>query len=309
MAAWDSAEVDDASERAGRAQGARPSRPLIVTADDFGASLAVNEAIERAHREGILTCASLMVGAEAAADAVQRARRLPSLAVGLHVVLVDGRPVLPAEAVPDLVGADGSFSLRLVRAGVRFFFLPRVRRQLEAEIRAQFEAFRATGLPLDHVNAHKHMHLHPTLLGLILRIGSSYGLRAVRLPHEPLRATLCVSRDAALERLGWSLFIGPWMALLRRRLRRAGVRFNDFVFGLGATGAMTERTLLRILECLPEDGVGEIYFHPGAARHDGPVRAQDSSIDDRELAALTSPRVRTALARLGIAPLAFGCLP
>jgi hopanoid biosynthesis associated protein HpnK len=309
MGVWGSAKVKSAELSAAQGQGERPRRPLIVTADDFGASLAVNEAVERAHRAGILTCASLMVGSEAAADAVQRARRLPDLGVGLHVVLVDGRPVLPADAVPDLVEADGRFGLRLVRAGVRFFFLPRVRCQLEAEIRAQFNAFQATRLPLDHVNAHKHMHLHPTVLGLVLRIGSSYGLRAVRLPHELLGAALCVSRDAALGKLGWSLFIAPWMALLRRRLRRAGVRFNDFVFGLATTGAMTEEALLRILECLPEDGVGEIYFHPGAAGHDRPTPDGPRGADDPELAALISPRVRTALARLRIAPLPFGCLP
>ena len=92
-------------------------RRLIVTGDDFGLAVPVNEAIEEAHRHGILTAASLMVGAEAAADAVERARRLPSLRVGLHLVLVEGRSVLPPEAIPDLVDRHGEFSPRLVRAG------------------------------------------------------------------------------------------------------------------------------------------------------------------------------------------------
>ena len=69
---------------------------LIVTADDFGAAREVNEAVESAHRGGVLTAASMMVAAPAAADAVARARRMPALRVGLHVVLVEGRPVLPA---------------------------------------------------------------------------------------------------------------------------------------------------------------------------------------------------------------------
>jgi hopanoid biosynthesis associated protein HpnK len=283
------------------------TRHIVVTADDFGLAPAVNEAVELAHSQGILRCASLMVGAEAAADAVLRAKRLPDLGVGLHVVLVDGRPLLPRDAVPDLVDADGNFGRRMGRAGMRFFFLPRVRRQLAAEIRAQFEAFQATGLPLDHVNAHKHMHLHPTVLGMILRIGRAYGLRAVRLPHEPLSAALCLHRGDPIRRLGWSLFIAPWMALLRRRLHHAGVRCNDFVFGLSATGAMTEETLLRILQCLP-DGVSEIYFHPGAAEYCNAARGGDAPADDPELHALTSPRVQAALAGLGITPQPFSHL-
>ena len=155
---------------------------LIVTGDDFGLALPVNEAIEVAHRDGILTAASLMVSGQAAADAVERARRLPTLRVGLHVVLVQGRPVLPPEKVPDLVGESGEFGARLVRAGFRFFFLPAVRRQLEAEIRAQFAAFRETGLALDHANGHSHMQLHPTVMALIIRVGREFGLRAVRVP-------------------------------------------------------------------------------------------------------------------------------
>jgi len=148
-----------------------PARRLIVTADDFGLDEAVNEAVEQAHLNGILSAASLMVGAPAAADAVTRARRLPELKVGLHIALVDATPVLPPEQVPDLVGPDGRFSKQLVRAGFSFFFRPRVRAQLAAEIAAQFADFSATGLKLDHVNCHNHMQLHPTVAGLILDIG------------------------------------------------------------------------------------------------------------------------------------------
>src|SRR5205814_8142973 len=137
---------------------------LIVTADDFGRDVAVNKAVEDAHTHGILTCASLMVGAPAAADAVERARRLPSLRVGLHVTLSDGKPLLPGSR---LARRNGNFETDAARAGVRYFFQPGIRRALAEEIRAQFEAFRTTGLALDHVNAHQHLHLHPTIARLI----------------------------------------------------------------------------------------------------------------------------------------------
>jgi len=163
------------------------SRRLIVCADDFGRDVAVNEAVEIAHRDGILSTASLMVAAPAAADAVARARRLPGLKVGLHLVLVDGTAVLRPGDIAALVGPDGRFDDNQARAGFRYFFMPGIRRQLAAEIRAQFEAFSATGLALDHVNAHKHMHLHPTVARLIVEIGRDYDMRAVRLPADRWR--------------------------------------------------------------------------------------------------------------------------
>src|SRR5690348_6880161 len=149
---------------------------LIVTADDFGLHEAVNEAVETAARAGTLTAASLMVSAPAAADAVRRARSLPRLRVGLHLTLADGRAELPPDAIPHLVDASGRFGCGgrggrsrprgLAHEGLRWFVRQAVRRELAAEIRAQFRAFERTGLLLDHVNAHKHLHLHPTVLGL-----------------------------------------------------------------------------------------------------------------------------------------------
>jgi hopanoid biosynthesis associated protein HpnK len=266
-------------------------RRLIVCADDFGLDPAVNAAVEEAHRNGILSTASLMVGAPAAADAVMLARRLPDLHVGLHLVLVDGHPVSAPAAVAGLIGADGTFDGNMARAGIRFFFLPDIRRQLAQEIRAQFEAFRATGLELDHVNAHKHMHLHPTVAGLILEIGCDYGIKAMRVPAEP---TVALHRAFPTERAPLPLY-RPWVERLRRRLRRAGLAVNDHVFGIAWSGAMVEDRVLGLLPHLPA-GVSEIYFHPaldGAASVPGYRHAE-------ELAALLSPRVRQRIAELDI---------
>lgn len=256
---------------------------LIVTADDFGLHEAVNRAVEQAARAGVLTTASLMVGAPEAADAVRRARTLPGLAVGLHLVLADGWSVLPQRSIPALVDAQGRFGNNMVLDGVRFFALPAVRRQLEAEIRAQFQAFADTGLALDHVNAHKHFHLHPTLLEMLLRIGGEFGMPAVRLPREP----------------GWAApLLSPWLGIMRRRLRAARIAHNDYVFGMSDSGAMDEARLLEILGKLP-DGVTEIYLHP-AVESGGAIAASMSGYRHAdELAALLSPKVRDAVAACG----------
>jgi len=257
---------------------------LIVTADDFGLHPAVNEAVEIAHLNGVLTAASLMIGAAAAADAVERARRLPTLRVGLHLVLADGAPSLSPQQVPDLVDEQGRFGSAMACDGVRFFFLPQVRRQLAAEIRAQFEAFAATGLRLDHVNAHKHFHLHPTVLSLILKIGKDYGLRAIRLPLE---------RKAPL-------WLQPWLHLMQRRLQAAGIDYNDHIFGITQSGRMNETALLEAIAQMP-DGLNEIYLHP-AMRAGGEIApTMHGYRHDEELAALLSPRVRKLLEDQGIA--------
>jgi chitin disaccharide deacetylase len=281
---------------------------LIVTADDFGLAVAVNEAIEQAHRSGILTTASLMVGAEAACDAIARARRLPSLKVGLHLVVVCGRPVLPPDRVPDLVGPDGRFSNHLTRAGFEFFFRPAVRRQLEAEIRAQFGKFRESGLRLDHVNAHKHMHLHPTVLKLILEVGRDFGLKALRLPYEPFSWSWRAARERLLGRLWAGLLLTPWVAVMRRRIGRSGIRHNDYLFGMHDTGRMHEERVLRYLGNLPP-GVSEIYFHPALGSWSDVEPPAPDYLYEPELGALTSPKVAAAMRSSGIEMVAFGDLP
>lgn len=286
-----------------------PGRRLIVTADDFGLCLAVNEAVEVACRQGILTCASLMMGEEATADAVARAQRLPGLRVGLHVVVVEARPVLSPAVIPALCDPQGRLDDHLVRAGVRFFFSRTAARQLEAEIRAQFAAFAKTGLALDHVNAHKHMHLHPTVLSLILRIGRDYGMRAVRLPYEVAAARKGVARrlsvSAALSRVVGLAVVEPWVRWMRWRLNQARLHHNDGIVGLDHSGAMDEHTVLTLLQHLP-DGTTEMYFHPAVEDDEN---AQSLGYRKRaEFLALTSPRVGDALRHLGIPRLSFSDL-
>jgi len=267
-------------------------RRVIFTADDFGLSEAVNEGIERAHLDGVLTSASLMVAGGAVEDAVRRARRLPGLRVGLHLVAIEGPAILPVSAIPDLVDARGQFPSDQLALGIRYFFLSRVRRQLAAEIRAQFAAFAATGLSLDHADAHKHMHLHPTVGALLVRIGAEFGLDAVRVPAEPpgIMARLGAPVGRALYR---------WSGVLRRQIRRAGMRANDAAFGIAWSGHMTEDRLLRLIPMLP-DGLSELYFHPASGRDSVIDAVMPAYEHEAELAALLSPAVREALDQAGI---------
>ena len=257
-------------------------RRLVVTADDFGAAIAVNEAVELAHARGILTAASLMVAGDAVEDAVARAKALsdsgPGLGVGLHVVLVDGRPVLPPAQVPALVGTDGRFHAGMVRTAFVIALSRRARAQMRAEVAAQFAAFAATGLPLDHVNAHKHFHLHPMIAHAMIEAGRAHGLRAIRVPRE------------GRGLMAW------WAGLLGRRWRRLGLATNDRVVGLAVTGAFTAERMRAALATL-QPGLTEIYTHP-ATCNDWPG-AEAGYLYAEELAALTAPETHAALAASG----------
>jgi hopanoid biosynthesis associated protein HpnK len=262
-----------------------------VTADDFGAALEVNEAVQKAHRKGILTAASLMVTGAAVGDAVERARRMPRLGVGLHIVLVEGRPVLSPEQLPALVDKQGQFRSDMFRAAVEIFTSLAARRQLAAEIKAQFKAFAATGLSLDHVNAHKHFHLHPTISAMILSIGRQYGMKSLRTPIEP-RAVL-----HSIEGTPSSIRIEDlWARLVRRRLRASGISTTDQVFGLAWSGAMSADRVRSIIDNLP-DGLTELYMHPAT----GPYFGSSSDYDYAgELSALLDPTLKEHLVRSGV---------
>ncbi len=274
-----------ATRRHSRRGDERVGVRLILTADDFGLSLGVNEAVEQAHHDGVLTHASLMVAGPAAADAIARAKRMPGLDVGLHLVAVEGPAVLPAADIPDLVDRQGWFPSHQFRLGLQYAFSPKVRSQLAREVAAQFDAFAATGLALSHADAHKHMHLHPYVASLLLRHGARHGLRRVRVPQEP---------DLAGERstIG-ARALRTWAGSLRRRVQAAGMVAPPAVFGLTWSGHLTEARVLRLLDVAPPGA--ELYFHPGTHRDALLRRLMPDYEHEAELAALLSPAVRAAL--------------
>jgi hopanoid biosynthesis associated protein HpnK len=236
-----------------------------------------------------------MVAGDQAADAISRARHLPRLGVGLHVVVTRGNPILPPDRIPSLLDDKARFDDNLVRAGFRYFFCPSARRQLAEEIQAQFDAFAKSGLDLDHVNAHNHMHLHPTVLSLIIRIGREHGMKAIRLPFEPSFS------------LG-GIFIGPWVALVKYKLRKAGIRYNDFVFGISSVGKMNKQKMLETIATLP-DGISEIFTHPATKAWPGTEPEAALYLFEDELNALTDAEVRDQVTRTGAKLITFKSIP
>lgn len=268
-------------------------RFIVITGDDFGFSQGVNHAIMQAHEYGVLSSASLMVTGQAFDEAVALAHAHPRLAVGLHLVVVCGRTVLPPCKIPHLADVAGNFPFGPLRMGLRYQFNRAARLELRREIRAQLELYRRTGLRLSHVDGHLHMHTHPVVLRTLIELAPEFDIRVIRLPVEEFRLTRRLDPSNFLQKLFWS---GIYWGLHRygeRRLRSAGLRCADRVYGLLASGRMTEQYLLGLIPQIRADCV-EIYLHPamplpGEALNGPPGAGQ------AELAALLSDRVRKAV--------------
>jgi len=262
-------------------------RRLIVNADDFGRSTAVNQAVIRAHREGILTTTSLMVNEPGCAEAVALARQNPRLGVGLHLTLLCGRAALSPGQIPGLVNARGEFTNNPVGAGFRYFFQRDLREQLRAEIHAQFRKFQATGLPLDHVNGHLHLHLHPVIFRILMDAAGPLGIKRLRLTFDPFRLNLRIASGHFGYRAIHAAIFGSLAARARPALARRGIRHTGAVFGLLQNARVDETYVARLLPLLPA-GDSELYSHP--------------SLDEfrNEFDALISPRVRAQVEQLGI---------
>ncbi|MFN0108910.1 MAG: hopanoid biosynthesis-associated protein HpnK [Blastocatellia bacterium] len=275
----------------------RQKIPLIINGDDFGYSNAVNRAVIQAHREGVLTSASLMVNEAAADQAVELAKANPGLAVGLHLVLVLGKAALPHAEIPHIVNAEGRFTDSSFNAGIKYYFNPAARRELRREMRAQFERFVATGLNFSHVDGHTHLHQHPVIFDELIHLCEEFNVRRVRVVKGEMRLSLSLDRSHLPIKLVWGTvfnLLGRWC---ERRLAARGFVKPQKVYGLLQSGDMNESYLLGLIERM-EATSSEIYAHPLAFDADESAK-QENPGGARELQALTSSKLKHAIGAAG----------
>ena len=268
---------------------ARPDsvRRLIVNADDFGRSHSINEAVVRAHREGILTSASLMVSETGFDEAVKLAKENPKLGVGLHLTLLQGHSALSPEKISGLVNSRGEFSDNPIGVGLSYFFKHSLREQLRTEIHAQFEKFRTTGLSLDHVNGHLHLHLHPTVFRILTDNSEKLGIHHLRLTRDCLSRSRKISHGHWFYRISHAVIFEFLSSRTRKTLKQKNIRHAQITFGLLQNAQVDEDYILKLLPELPL-GNSELYSHPSLDKF------------KHEFDALVSPRVKEEIKKLGI---------
>jgi hopanoid biosynthesis associated protein HpnK len=247
----------------------------------------VNEAVIRAHREGILTSASLMVNEPGLDEAVRLAKENPRLGVGLHLTLLQGHSALPPQKIPGLVNSCGEFSDSPVGVGMKYFFKPNLREQLQSEIHVQFEKFHSTGLPLDHVNGHLHLHLHPAVFKILMVDSEKLGIRHLRLTRDCLSRSRKISRGHYFYKISHAAIFEMLSRRVRKTLAQKKILHTQITFGLLQNALVDEEYIMKLLPELPP-GDSELYSHPslGEFKH--------------EFDALVSPRVKELAKQLGI---------
>ena len=265
---------------------------LIVNADDFGFSEAVNRGIVETHDRGIVTSASLMATGDAFEHAVELAKNRPRLAVGVHLVLTEHRP-LTGTAAASLVGSSGAFEPHLVqlfkRKLRRGISLPEVRRELTAQI----ERVRAAGISISHLDGHQHVHVLPGVARVVAELAAEHGIAAVRYPAERVRAYMLRSARHG-RRLAEQAALGLFCAASPlKRLRRSD-EFVGFYFG----GRLDEANLATVLAGLPAAGTVELMCHPGDEGMRPSGDWQYAWVAERD--ALASPRIRELVMARGV---------
>ena len=271
---------------------------LIVNGDDFGISHEVNEAILRAFREGVLTSCSLMVTGDAFEHAVEMAKENPGLAVGIHLVTVMGRSVLPKTEIPNLVDECRNFSNNPNAAGLKYYFSAQARKELRKELAAQFEKFHSTGIRLSHIDGHLHLHVHPVIFKTAMKLGEQYGTRKMRVPVEELRVALGFDRRHMVRKALYAGLFGLLGRYMKRELKLHGFTLSERVYGNLLSGEISEAYFLYMLDRLGA-GVNEIYFHP-AFYADASSLSREQAQGLAEFRALTSRDVRERIQQHGI---------
>jgi chitin disaccharide deacetylase len=278
---------------------------LIVNADDLGWTKGVNRGIAEAHRNGIVTSASLLANGCAFDDGVEIARDLPRLGVGVHLNLSDGKPVAPAERVKNLAGENGEFSGGPESIFFRLTAKSLSPKEVEIEWNAQIEKVRAAGVRPTHLDGHKHVQMLPGLFGVALRLAKKHGIEAVRVSHEAsaLRTALTGGNESTSVVLKQGVQ-ARGLKLLARDARkvaeRSGIATSDYFCGIAQTGVLTKKGVLQLLANLPE-GTTELMCHPGYA--DGDLKNSATRLQasrQAELEILTDNEVRKNIAALGI---------
>jgi hopanoid biosynthesis associated protein HpnK len=281
------------------------ARNLIVNADDLGWTAGVNRGIAEAHRNGIVTSASLLANGEAFGDAVELVRKTRELGVGVHLNLSDGAPIAGRETVTSLLNSEGEFEggpdgllLKIATRGLAM-------REVEREWDAQICKIRAAGIEPTHLDGHKHVHMLPGLFEIALRLAKRHGIGAVRVSHEASNLRVALStgelRASVVLKQGVQ---ARGLKLLARDAReqaeRAGISAADYFCGIAQTGELTKEGVTRLLRNLPE-GTTELMCHPGyadEALRKTATRLQESR--EKEVEILTDTKIRNLVASQGI---------
>lgn len=285
-------------------------RRLIINADDFGLTTGVNRAITECMDRGVVTSTTIMATSsrfnDAAAIAREHAANLQR-SFGCHVLLVDGTPISPADAIPSLT-KNGALRRSLADFAKASLTGKIVDSEVEAEATAQFRALQSAGVSISHFDAHKHAHMFPGVLRPLLRAASNCGIRAVRSPFEarnPLPYEFLVKRRDLWKRFFQVRTLARFRDSFVQLVAEHGLAAPQGSLGVLVTGAIDEQIFEMLISSMPQ-GTWELVCHPGY--NDEELASAGTRLlksRAKELEILTSAFARDVLARGDIELISF----
>lgn len=229
------------------------SKKLILTADDFGLHESINSAVELAHKNGVLTSASIVVNGDAFDHAVAIAKRNKSLGVGIHLTLNGEKPVSPIEKIYSIVDKNGKlfedhnkFCMDILKRKINL-------NHIAIECKAQIDKFLQSGLQLTHIDSHRHLHLFPPIFSVLRTILKEYNINKIRWLNIPFFDYYKISLKEVV-----------FLILLQytKYVKRTGYKHPDWFVGFFKSGRIDKYYLKEVLFKL-KPGITEINFHPG----------------------------------------------
>ncbi len=236
------------------------NKRLIINADDFGLCEGVNRAIIQAHTDGVLRSTTIMTNMPSASSAVDAAKSLGTLGIGVHLNLTEGKALCEHEDMGRLIDSEGNFKSSVARLGLLSLADPRTRNALRTELAAQIQWLIDKGAQPTHLDSHKHFHAIPHLFSIICQLASRFGIRAIRYSMEP----------PAVSAVPWPIpSVGGRQ---RARLIRAMARLNrlanrdflktDALLGLSHIGKINVN-FFKAVALYNSAATAEILTHPG----------------------------------------------
>ncbi|HEG43844.1 MAG TPA: ChbG/HpnK family deacetylase [Phycisphaerales bacterium] len=278
---------------------------VIINADDFGMTDGINRAVVEAHRDGVLTSATLMSGMAGAQAAAEIAHETPSLGVGVHLNLREGGCVSTDDEVRRMLSPNGEFNLSMGKIFALSVLKPAMRTAIEVEFAAQIQWLIDRELKPTHIDSHKHIHCFPAIYSIVVGLAERFGISAVRWPCEP-GYVCCYPWPKPLKGGRRSARILSTTALLNRRQNAKFIKTDSFL-GLAHTLKIDSDFWEMAAKNMP-CGTVEIMVHPAYPEGLDPARIRSIERRKVELDALCSEETKKRLADAGVKLVHYGSL-
>ena len=268
------------------------SAKLIINADDFGLCEGVNKAVVEAQPAAFLPAPTIMANMPASDEAIATAKKTPTLGVGVHLNVADGKPLSSDSAVEPLLDDGGQFKYSAYKLAFKILTNKKILKAVEVEFAAQIASIIDRGIKPTHLDSHKHFHCFPPVYRIVCSLAADFSIRAIRWPWEP--QTVCCGDWPKVDFMDKArAFLARQMALNCQKLDNRFIK-NDIFFGIAHTGRIDDDFWSEIGRT-QFAGVAEVMTHPGYPEGLGKTRLLEQR--KTELKCLCAPATKQILAR------------